>query len=412
MASGTTMAASPKLMAYLRQLGLTDQQIQSLIASAGGTDGTLNEGTVAAAAARYAAALANGSLASGTTPGTTQPPSGAPPVTGTPSPGGGPSLPATPPGMMPTAEQGPFTFDPAWGVPSGYVPTAQGVQDYYGQVATGMLSGAYTPYQWAAASRGQNPANMPPSLHQNQDASPEARLPGQAYAGTQLASALTPEQAASIRYNTPEFQAFIAAAPHGANEFTANNLFNARQSGSYAGDPTDLDMAGLAAHQEQFKRVQQANPMITWDQYVRSLAPQHRDQIERITGAPTTTGNVASQNPNYQAPIAPYYQQGSASQAAQPGSVLDMTSQSGYTTPPMTQDASGNWQLPPGATTGSAVVAPPGGLPPPVDYSAAIAKNQKYVANILAVPEAQRTPQQKASLTAAQRKITDYSTRS
>lgn len=56
------MAASASLMTYLHGLGLTDAQIQSLISSAGGSDGTLNENDVAAAAARYASALASGAL--------------------------------------------------------------------------------------------------------------------------------------------------------------------------------------------------------------------------------------------------------------------------------------------------------------------------------------------------------------
>jgi hypothetical protein len=361
------------------------------------------------------------------------PQQGAPidPVTGQPAP----------PGSAPTYDpNAPFSPPPDWGIPASYEQTAQGVQDFHAGVATGLLDGTIpSPYAANAAMRGQNPGNRPPSADGGaNDGSPEARLPSQAYAGTVYGSVLTPEQAAGIKYDTPEYREFLKNQGNGEGEFTTNTLSNYRQSGSYAGSPEDLNSAIMAGHEDRFRRVREVNPLLTWDQYVRNLAPSERDTVEQITGAPTTTGNTAATNPNFQAPQKPYYTQGSASPAAQPGAILDMTAPGGYVpsggapaqqppaqpapaggpTPPMTQNASGTWDIPAGVQTGSAVVAPPPPTAAPKitqPSTTAIApdrsfieKNMQYEQNILAIPEAQRTPAQTASLAAAQTKLAPY----
>jgi len=227
------MAASQSLLQYLESLGMTPEQIQALLAAAGGTDGNTNENAVAAAAARYAAALAQGQLNAPTVTnpggGTTTPPT-TPPATpgGSTGPGGfplGPNGPFPPPANSPP--QGPGA------VPYGTGSTPQESGAYWQQVVANMLSGSLTPQQQFPYSAG-----MADSM------SPEKTLPGAAYAGTVGASVLTPEQAAQIAYNTPELQQFLAGASGTDVGYgTVNNLTNAYRSNSYAGNPADLNAA-------------------------------------------------------------------------------------------------------------------------------------------------------------------------
>jgi hypothetical protein len=412
---------------------------------------------------------------------TTPVPGGGVPGAGDPAAGD----PAAPPGLDPEiwgpAPGGqtpppPFNVPPEWGLgdPTGANP--QQVQDYYGAVNTGLLAGTYTPYEWAATARGQNAENRPYAY----DGSPEANLTGMQWAGTTGASALTREQAASIKYNTPEYQQFLAdrdapPAPGNPsnfrNEFTGNVLNNALLGGAYAGDQADLESAIVQSHLGQYQKMQQMiGPSFTWEQYVRNVTPQVRDTLERATGLATTTGNTQALMPpsTYGGPQAGYYtnnagttqtptmdqirantaavgQQGTTSirigpngQMAPPPPPAPTLVGPGHAiaggtgNAPMTQDANGQWQLPPGYQSGSASLNSPasqaaGALaastapkitPPPAPAGSPapkappsgnfVEKNMAYEQAILKVPEAQRTQAQKDSLAASQAKLAPY----
>lgn len=344
------MAASTQLISYLRSLGLTQEQIDALLAQAAG-DANMDENAIADAARRMMQG-GGGIPAPGTTTTVTPatPPGGA---------GGGSTAPL-PPGQVA------LPYGAEFGLPTSYTPTAVGVQDYNAAVASGLLAGTFTPYQWAAAGRGQNPNNLPPSQDGGAgDGSPEARLPGMQYAGTVMASTLTPEQAASIQFNTPEYQAWLATQPTGTMELSANVLNNALLGGGYAGSQADLEASIVASHQEQWRRMQEVNPAITWEMYVRQVTPQVRDTLERATGLPSTTG--APSDPNQRGPQAGFYTGGTTT--ALPS------------TPSMSQ------------------------IDRNTILANSMAQNQQYINNILAIPEAQRTPAQVASLAAAQERF-------
>lgn len=344
------MAASTQLIRYLQSLGLTQAQIDALLAQAAG-DANMDENAIADAARRMMQG-GGGIPAPGVTT-TVTPPAGTTPGGATP---GGETAPL-PPGMVDIG------YGAEYGLPTSYLPTAVGVQDYNAAVATGLLAGNFTPYQWAASGRGQNPNNLPSSMNGGAgDGSPEARLPGMQYAGTVMASTLTPEQAASIQYNTPEYQAWLATQPTGTMELSANVLNNALLGGAYAGSQADLEASIVASHQEQWRRLQAVNPNITWEMYVRQVTPQVRDTLERATGLPTTTG--APSDPNQRGPQAGFYTGGTTAPLV--------------STPSMAQ------------TDRNTVLAN------------AIAQNQQYISTLSAIPEAQRTPAQQASLQAAQ----------
>jgi hypothetical protein len=416
------MAASAQLMTYLHGLGLTDAQIASLLASVGGTDGNVSDEVVKDAAVRYYAAIQSGAL-NGSTGGTGGTPGG-----GTGTPGGGTGTPGTPQSPIdgpfagrvselgsdyagapnpidPQAIGGTFSKDSPQGKAlanpdQSYIDTSQGDQAFTPNTARAWWD------QYAAA-----PTNM------------LTISPGQT-PGTLV---LTPEQLAQMR----------------ALQAPGNTLPAAQQPN----DPNSFGGYGSAA------AALQASPILTSMGNGTVAQAQYLDALKSLgVTNPVYSGpgfSTAAPNPNYvpQEAVVPTYingarmyqtpdgrtfasqEEANAAYLASPQRNTGQFAQYAPQTPPavpasasqqnpVPQGVTGPNAAAPGATQGGqgtspfAPTTPTVTTPPPkVDYSAAIATNQGYVNTLSAIPAAQRTPAQNASLAAAQAHIADYSTR-
>lgn len=324
---------------------------------------------------------------------------------------------------------GPGT-NPSLGTPgNGSGVSNDQITQYWHQVAQGLLSGQFTPEQFAAGMRGQNPNNRPGA----QDASPEANLPGSAYAGTVLQSALSPDQAAQVRYNTPELQQFLAnAVAQGRGDevgFTRTNLQNFATAGQAAGNPQDMAQAIQTARQADYAQwiyrlrasgVDTNQPGFDQATYERGMGLQPANPLTGgvYTGGgsrgtpPTTQSGTAQYGAPVTSPTPDYSSQVQASFNL-PGKEVAP----GYTPTPIAPAVT------PVATTGAQATAKlqqylaaqgtPSALPPIQQPSAVdpatLAKLNGYIANLSAVKNP--TGAQQAELQAYKTRLSDYQSR-
>lgn len=201
------------------------------------------------------------------------------PQPGTPgTPGTGTPIPGSPGGQTPTTGGGGTTTPDWWGVfipgaPSNPTSAAQ-IESGWRAVAARALSGEFGWQPFGDFITG--------------NAAPERTIPAPMYAGLQLGGTLTPAQAASVRYDTPEFAEFLAGAGTELPHYSLNTLTNYWQSGGYAGSQSDLEGA-IVTNVQQLITNNEALGISAADT-VRNLPPSTRAAYETITGAPSSTG--------------------------------------------------------------------------------------------------------------------------